>query len=96
MKAAPITAKRPGRADRAAIVDEYGELRRKLALAKPDADRARELGEEIASWFDGKPGDQEFEVEGRRYIGQVSARQLGPADAPDAVQETWLRLAQSS
>jgi hypothetical protein len=76
MKAVADNAKRLAKVDRAAIVDEYGELRRKLALGKRDADRAKELGEQIASWFDGQAGDQEFQVEGRRYLAQVSARPL--------------------
>lgn len=61
---------------RAAIIDEYGELERKIAAFKPVADRAAALKKEIASWYEHQPADEVFVAEGKLYNAQVSAKAL--------------------
>lgn len=63
------------KSERSAIVDEFGELARQLAQAKPLRDRYDRLSKEIQSWYEDKPADESFVAEGSRYTVQVSARQ---------------------
>jgi hypothetical protein len=60
--------------DRAAIIDEYGELSRKVREFKPTADRAAALGKTIAAWYDDKPAEDAFTASGELFTVQVSAR----------------------
>lgn len=60
--------------ERAAIVDEYGELKRQIAEQKPVVDRAKLLENTIQSWFADAPADQTFIVSGARYEAQVGMR----------------------
>lgn len=60
--------------ERAAIIDEYGELSRKVKEFKPTADRAAALGKTIAAWYDDRPAEDSFTAAGERFTVQVSAR----------------------
>jgi hypothetical protein len=61
---------------RGPVIDEYGELARRVTAFKPTAERKLELEKEIASWYGEEPADREFVAEGRFYSVQVSARGL--------------------
>jgi len=60
--------------DRAAIVDEYGELSRRIQELKPTTARAEQLRKTIQGWYDNEPADQSFTAIGRKFSVQVSAR----------------------
>lgn len=68
----------PASCDRAAIVDEFGELRRRIAESKlqlqPTLERADALESQILSWYEHEPPDQSFVADGHRYSVQVGAR----------------------
>jgi len=57
------------------MVDEYGELDRRLQMQAPDAARYDVLKRAIKSWFDGAPPDADGIVEGRVYRLHLSARE---------------------
>lgn len=57
------------------MVDEYGELDRRLQMQAPDAARYDVLKRAIKSWFDGAPADADGIVEGRVYRLHLSARE---------------------
>jgi hypothetical protein len=59
---------------RSAIIDEYGELDRRIAEFKPICDRAAALKKEIVSWFERESADQSFVAEGLRYTVQISPK----------------------
>jgi len=52
---------------RAAVVDEYGELERKIALLAPTIARRDALREKILSWCAGQPADEAVTVQGAQY-----------------------------
>lgn len=69
------------KASRAQVVDEYGEVERKMLLWKPPAApvnphvaRYVELQAEILSWQADLPADQGAIARGKAYLVQVSAR----------------------
>jgi hypothetical protein len=57
------------------MIDEYGELDRKMQLLSPDCARYDVLKRAIKSWFDGAPADADGIVEGRVYRLHLSARE---------------------
>jgi hypothetical protein len=57
------------------MVDEYGELDRKMQMQAPDCARYDVLKRAIKSWFDGAPADADGIVEGRVYRLHLSARE---------------------
>jgi hypothetical protein len=57
------------------LVDEYGELDRRMQLLSPDCARYDVLKRAIKSWFDGMPADADGIVEGRVYRLHLSARE---------------------
>jgi len=57
------------------MVDEYGELDRRLQMQAPDTARYEVLKRAIKSWFDGAPADADGIVEGRVYRLHLSARE---------------------
>ena len=61
-------------AKRSAVIDEYGELARRVAAFKPTAERKLELEKEIASWYAEQSAELEFAAEGRLYSVQISAK----------------------
>lgn len=58
-----------------AMVDEYGELDRRMQLLSPDAARYDVLKRAIKSWFDPLPPDVDGTVEGHVYRLHLSARE---------------------
>ena len=60
--------------DRAALIDEYGELSRQLDELKPAIARHRELSQILQSWYSDAPADQPDTARGRIYILQISPR----------------------
>ena len=59
---------------RASVVDEYGELQRRLRLHQPDADRAAELREIIRGWYEDAGPDSTFTEVGRNYRLDIGRR----------------------
>jgi hypothetical protein len=57
------------------MVDEYGELDRRMQLLSPDAARYDVLKRAIKSWFDRAPADADGIVEGKVYRLHLSARE---------------------
>jgi hypothetical protein len=57
------------------MVDEYGELDRRMQMAKADIARYETLKRVIKSWFDQAPADATGAVEGEVYILHLSARE---------------------
>lgn len=55
-----------------AVVDELGELQRRLDEVAPARKRVEKLQKTIASWCAGKPPEESLELVGSRYIAQVS------------------------
>lgn len=62
------------KAERAAIIDEYGELQRRVDEFRPVAERCAMLARTIASWYADEPPEESFVEEGRRYSVQISPR----------------------
>src|SRR4030095_6737253 len=60
---------------RRAICDDYGELDRRMQIAKPDVQRYETLKHAIKSWFDQAPPDADGTIEGAAYRLHVSARE---------------------
>ena len=58
-----------------AMVDEYGELDRRMQMQAPDTARYDVLKRAIKSWFDRMPADADGIVEGRVYRLHLSARE---------------------
>jgi hypothetical protein len=65
----------PESVDRAAIVDEYGELKRLEAAFKPTERRLETLRKTIQSWYATEPAEKEFVVEGKKFSVTISARE---------------------
>lgn len=65
---------RSGASAHAAIIDEYGELSRRVAEFKPTIDRHKKLKDEIESWYALKPAGEAFVEHGEAYSVQLSAR----------------------
>ena len=57
------------------MVDEYGELDRRMQLLSPDTARYDTLKRAIKSWFDRLPPDVDGIVEGQVYRLHLSARE---------------------
>jgi hypothetical protein len=57
------------------MVDEYGELDRRMQMLAPDAARYETLKRAIKSWFDQAPPDVDGIVEGQVYRLHLSARE---------------------
>ena len=58
-----------------AAVDAYGELQRKLQETAPLARKAEDLGQAIRGWLAELPAGESIELQGERYVLQVSSRQ---------------------
>ena len=61
---------------KAEIVDEYGELARRIRMYRPDEDRAEALRKIINGWFGQDGADLEFKVEGRAYVLRIGKRAI--------------------
>jgi hypothetical protein len=61
-------------ANRAALIDEYGDIERLRREFAPTEKRYEQLREEIKSWFEASPADKEFIEKGARYQLTVSMR----------------------
>jgi hypothetical protein len=59
--------------NRGQLIDEFGELDRRLALLKPAVDRHRELKEIIASWYADTPAEKATTASGKLYTVHVAA-----------------------
>lgn len=57
------------------MIDEYGELDRRMQLAAPDQARYDALKRAIKSWLDRAPADAEGILEGEVYRLHLSARE---------------------
>lgn len=62
-------------ADQRRLIDEYGELDRKMQLRAMDSARYETLKRAIKSWFDQAPADADGYVEGEIYMLHLSARE---------------------
>jgi|SRR5215472_6646311 len=62
-------------ADQRRLIDEYGELDRRMQLRAMDAQRYETLKRAIKSWFDQAPADADGTVEGDVYLLHLSARE---------------------
>ena len=62
-------------AERAAAIDRYGELRRRIKEFAPIREEYDELTKEIESWFEDKPAEKKYLIEGELYEIQVGARE---------------------
>ena len=60
--------------DRRKVIDEYGELHRRVAGYKPDIDRAAALKKEIESWYADSESAESFEAEGELYRVQIGPK----------------------
>jgi len=58
-----------------AMIDEYGELARRVQLHAADAARFELLKNQIKSWFDHAPPDADGDVDGNLYRLHVTARE---------------------
>lgn len=59
---------------RIALIDEFGELDRRVAEFKPVVDRHKKLKEEIEGWYAQDGAADSFVAEGHRYQLQISAK----------------------
>jgi hypothetical protein len=55
-------------------IDEYGEVKRRLALSEPDEQRAKALKDTIEGWHKGDAGDVPVVERGALYEIQLSPR----------------------
>jgi hypothetical protein len=62
-------------ADQRRLVDEYGELDRRMQLRAMDYQRYEALKRAIKCWFDQAPADADGTVEGDVYLLHLSARE---------------------
>ena len=58
-----------------ALIDEYGELDRRMQLRATDTARYESLKKAIKQWFDQVPADADGTVEGEVYLLHLSARE---------------------
>ena len=56
------------------LVDEYGELDRKVTEFAPTKRRHEEVAKTIRGWYENAPADKSDVVEGAKYSIQVGAR----------------------
>lgn len=61
---------------RVAIIDRFGELKRRVAEFKPTSDEAAKLEKEIASWYEDEPADEAFVAAGNSYTVQIGPKAL--------------------
>ena len=61
--------------DQRALIDEYGELDRRMQLRAMDHARYETLKKAIKGWFDTAPADADGTVEGDVYLLHLSARE---------------------
>jgi hypothetical protein len=61
-------------ADKAAVIDEFGDACAKVKAFEPTRKRHEQLRDEIASWYADKAADQDFAARGARYDLWVSMR----------------------
>jgi hypothetical protein len=61
--------------ERAAVIDELGELQREIAVFRPKLKRAEELQKQVQSWYSSEAPDKSFEADGCRYRVQVGMRE---------------------
>ena len=59
---------------RIALIDEFGELDRRVAEFRPVVDRHKRLKEEIEGWYERDEATDSFVAEGNCYQLQISAR----------------------
>ncbi|MDZ4796592.1 MAG: hypothetical protein SGI92_00410 [Bryobacteraceae bacterium] len=59
-----------------ALIDEYGELERRLAEFKPVADRAAAVKKALSSLGDSHPADQPLALEGAHYTVHLSPKAI--------------------
>lgn len=59
---------------RVAIIDRYGELKRRVAEFKPVSDEASRLEKQIVSWYDEEPATSTFVEEGEYYSVQIGQK----------------------
>lgn len=64
----------PDRNAALAIVDEFGELERQIALWKPRIDRAAELRKIIENWYANDVAEESFTIAGKLYMVVLSPR----------------------
>jgi hypothetical protein len=62
-------------AEQRRLIDEYGELDRRMQLRQMDYARYESLKRAIKSWFDQAPADADGTVEGDVYLLHLSARE---------------------
>ena len=65
----------PADVEQRRMIDEYGELDRRMQLRASDVARYETLKRAIKSWFDGAPPDADGTVEGEVYLLHLSARE---------------------
>jgi hypothetical protein len=68
-----IPFKATTRAQRRAIIDEFGGLQHEVEAFKPTRERYEALSKEIRGWYEKESGEQPYLEEGARYVLQVSA-----------------------
>ncbi len=59
-------------ADRAAIIDEFGDIAKLRADFAPTEKRHKQLSDEIKTWYEDSPADQDFVEKGTRYQLDIS------------------------
>jgi hypothetical protein len=62
--------------DRSAIVDEFGELDRRVAEFKPQLKRYEALKAQIRTWAEKIPAADSVEYAGTRYTAQLGPREM--------------------
>jgi hypothetical protein len=65
----------PAGIDRAAIVDEYGDLAKESSAFSPKERRLTELRKIIQSWYEAEPPAKDFIAEGKRFTIAIGARE---------------------
>ena len=58
------------------VVDEYGELARRIRLYAPDLERAEELRKQIGAFYLHQDPAEEFVVEGKVYMLRIGKRAI--------------------
>jgi hypothetical protein len=58
--------------DRAAIIDEFGDIALKRLAFAPTEKRFKQLSDEMKSWYQDAPADKTFTEKGQRYQLDVS------------------------
>lgn len=73
-KVIPIRPPSPEDQRRKAVIDEYGEVTRRLELCEPDQERAKLLKAEIESWDTDRGATEVITHDGHAWQVQFSAR----------------------